>query len=299
MTLKRPPEDDMKPSATTLDDSDMKPSATTFDDSVDERMAVFDRRTTSLQTSVDELTTMMRIMVARAGGGSSDGQTYASIAEVESELIQDKNEFLALTNPSLSTLAQLNTSPPRPAMALAILPNRQIRASTAASPIHASWPTEVESAHVTTRYSSGRSSLRPGMPLWPSAVLMEEAFVDSEEEKGPVPDVETVWSDAERSHPSRTDQSGQTLSALTLLGLIVRCNRFTLLGPGDQVGQHQVDQLDQLVPIYHTYLSPPLLISGKISLIMIWTQQPSMPSIAKSRPSLPTFDNWMIRVQMK
>jgi hypothetical protein len=135
-----------------------------YDDAVDQRMAYFKARTNArddmLQGSIAELTALLHIF---AGQAASDRRTYAAIAEVELEINQDKDELLALIAPP-SSLAQINISPPRQALEmLQLVPNRHHKELPPSD--KTTWPTTINSSNVTTRYSSGRSSLRPNMPL--------------------------------------------------------------------------------------------------------------------------------------
>jgi hypothetical protein len=147
------------------------------DDTIDARMAVFDRRTLHLQSSINDITALLGIIVAQS---DNDGPTYASIAEVETELIQDTNAFLALTCPPV-TLAQLNSSLPCPPTTLTTLPNQQI-CRMLAGETPSLWPIEIEATNVTTRYSTGCSSLRPGMPVQYKEASEDEARAINDDE---------------------------------------------------------------------------------------------------------------------
>jgi hypothetical protein len=46
---------------------------------------------------------------------------------------------------------------------LQLVPNRHLKELPPSN--ITTWPTEIDSSNVTTRFSSGRSSLRPNMPL--------------------------------------------------------------------------------------------------------------------------------------
>jgi hypothetical protein len=123
-------------------------------------MADFEARTNAradiLQGSVAELTALLQLVV---GQTASDRHTYAAITKVTLEINQDRDELLALIAPP-SSLAQLNISPPRQALEM---PSRHLK-ELPPNDITMR-PTEIDSSNVTTRYSSGKLSLHPNMPL--------------------------------------------------------------------------------------------------------------------------------------
>jgi hypothetical protein len=194
-----PPPEDKKQAAAVM----------TFDDAVDRRMAAFEARMNAradiLQGSTAELTALLQLVV---GQTITDRRTYAAIAEVKLETNQDRDELLALIAPP-SSLAQINVSPPRQALEmLQLVPNHHIK-ELALSEI-TTWPTAIDSSNVTTRYSSGRSSLRPNMPF-SIEELAPDTPVDSPHDGaltlGSVSVLaETVLSDAsQRAHMQETN----------------------------------------------------------------------------------------------
>ena len=106
--------------------------------SVEERLAVFEKQTTTIQNSLNDLTILIRSLLLPVPPGNddnilqmADAPTYATIAAVESEITLDKAELLALTrNPSSSINSHRpidRGSPPSASLGLPVLPNRALR----------------------------------------------------------------------------------------------------------------------------------------------------------------------------
>ena len=106
--------------------------------SVEERLAVFEKQTATLQNSLNDLTILIRSLLPPVPPGNDDNilqtvdaPTYATIAAVESEITLDKAELLALTrNPSSSINSHRpidRGSPPSASLGLPVLPNRALR----------------------------------------------------------------------------------------------------------------------------------------------------------------------------
>jgi hypothetical protein len=271
MVKKLPPPEDKKLAAAV-------PAAAvmTFDDTVDQQMAEFEARTNAradaLQGSVAELTALLQLVV---GQNASDRRTYAAIAEVELEIPKERNELLALITPPIS-LSQLNISPPCQTFdMLQLVPNRHLKILPPSDIM--TWPTDVDSSNVTTQYSSGRSSLRPNMPLTIEELTLDTpADVPHGDEASTIEHasvlVETVLSDA--SHERR------------------KWNPVFYPTP-----QHNLVVLNSLMRIdqdnhsVHCQRDPPVttpqcpLFGERLYLLMIWTEQKSMHSMLMSPAS--------------
>ena len=131
--------------------------------SVEERLAVFEKQTTTIQNSLNDLTVLIRSLLPPVPPGNddnilqmADAPTYVTIAAVESKITLDRAKLHALTrNPSSST--NPCSSPPSTSLGLTVLPNRTYDPTP--PPL-----TVVADANVTRRNSSGRPARCPNIP---------------------------------------------------------------------------------------------------------------------------------------